>query len=111
MKDLTKLEEVVMIAIWKLGEEAYGVEIKKKVKEILGKEYFYNTLYTTFLQLVQKRYISKHFGEPTAIRGGKRKVYFHLTKSGMNVLEKAFERQRKVWGGITRESFEKEQAS
>ena len=110
MKDLTKLEEVVMIAIWRLGDEAYGVEIKKEVKEILGKEYFYNTLYTTFLQLVQKRYITKHFGEPTSIRGGKRKVYFQLTKSGMKFLEKAFERQSKVWAGITRESFKKEQA-
>ena len=109
MKELTKLEEVVMVAIWRLGVEAYGVEIKKKVKEILGKEYFYNTLYTTFLQLVQKRYITKHFGEPTSIRGGKRKVYFQLTKSGMKLLEKAFERQRKVWAGITRESFKKEQ--
>lgn len=110
MKELTKLEEVVMIAIWRLGDEAYGVEIKRKVKEILGKDYFYNTLYTTFLQLVQKRYITKHFGEPTSVRGGKRKVYFRLTKSGMEFLKKAFERQRKVWAGITSESFKKEQA-
>ena len=110
MKDLTKLEEVVMVAIWRLGEEAYGVEIKKKVKEILGKEYFYNTLYTTFLQLVHKRYVTKHFGDPTSVRGGKRKVYSQLTKSGMSVLEKAFERQRKVWAGVSRESFKKERA-
>ena len=109
MKDLTKLEEVVMIAIWRLGDEAYGVEIKNKVKEILGREYFYNTLYTTFHQLVQKRYITKHFGEPTSVRGGKRKVYFQLTKSGMKVLKSAYERQRKVWGKITKELFRKEQ--
>jgi PadR family transcriptional regulator PadR len=110
MKELTKLEEVVMIAIWRLGGEAYGVEIKKKVKEILGKEYFYNTLYTTFLQLVQKRYVTKHFGDPTSVRGGKRKVYFQLTGSGMKFLEKAFERQKKVWAGITSETFKKERA-
>lgn len=110
MNELTKLEEVVMIAIWKLGDEAYGVEIKKKVKEILEKEYFYNTLYTAFHQLVRKRYITKHFGEPTSVRGGKRKVYFQLTKSGMNILEKAFERQKRVWAGVSRESFKKEQA-
>lgn len=109
MKDLTKLEEMVMVAIWRLGDEAYGVEIKNKVKEIAGKEYFYNTLYTTFHQLVQKGYVTKHFGEPKAVRGGKRKVYFALTKSGMNVLEIAFDRQRNVWSGITKESFKKGQ--
>lgn len=107
MKDLTKLEELVMIAIWKLGEEAYGVEIKNKVKEISGKEYFYNTLYTTFHQLVQKDYITKHFGEPTAVRGGKRKVFFQLTKKGLKMLETAFDRQSQVWDGINKESFKK----
>ena len=110
MKDLSKLEEVVMIAVLRLGDDAYGVEIKTKVKEILGKEHFYSTLYTTFHQLVQKGYITKHFGEPTAVRGGKRKVYFQLTQSGMDMLEKAFERQKKVWGGITREAFHKKRA-
>ena len=105
MKDLSKLEEVVMLAIWRLGDKAYGVEIKNKVKEIAGKEYFYNTLYTTLHQLVRKGYIIKHFGEPTAKRGGKRKVFFDLTQLGMNVLEMAFKRQSLVWSGITKESF------
>ena len=80
MKELTKLEELVMMAIWRLKDEAYGVQIKSKVKEIAGKEYFYNTLYTTFDQLTRKGFISKHFGEPSAVRGGKRKVYFHNRK-------------------------------
>lgn len=110
MKDLTMLEEIVMVAIWRLGDKAYGVEIKKKVKEIADKEYFYNTLYTTFHQLVQKQYITKHFGEPTAIRGGKRKVFFELTKEGLEVLKMAFDRHSKVWSGITKESFKKGQA-
>jgi len=107
MKELTKLEEIVMISIWRLGDDAYGVNIKKKVKEISGKEYFYNALYTTFTQLERKGFVIKHFGEPTAVRGGKRKVYFQLTKEGMAALEKAFERQSRVWGGITKESLKK----
>jgi len=107
MKDLSKLEEVVMLAIWRIGDNAYGVEIRNKVKEIAGKEYFYNTLYTTFNQLVRKEYITKHFGEPTAVRGGKRKVFFDLTQLGMDVLEMAFDRQSKIWFGISKKSFTK----
>jgi len=48
MIELTKLEEIVLIAIWNLREDAYGVNIKKKVHKLTGKEYFYNTLYTIF---------------------------------------------------------------
>ena len=107
MKELTKLEEVVMIAIWNLKNDAYGVRIKKQVQEITGKEYFYNTLYTTFDQLIHKGFIVKDFGEPTAVRGGKRKVFFQMTKEGQIALEHAFERQHRVWAGISRDTFQK----
>lgn len=105
MIELTKLEEIVLIAIWNLREDAYGVNIKKKVHELSGKEYFYNTLYTTFDRLIQKAFIIKGFGEPTPVRGGKRKVFFRLTKEGKWALKDAFERQRRVWTGFTKESF------
>ena len=105
MKELTKLEELVMLAIWRLEDEAYGVRIKTKVKEIGSREYFYNTLYTTFDQLARKGLITKHFGEPSAVRGGKRKIYFQITKEGRGALEKAFKRHSRVWAGITEESF------
>jgi DNA-binding PadR family transcriptional regulator len=108
MKELTKLEELVMMAIWRLKDEAYGVQIKSKVKEIGGREYFYNTLYTTFDQLTRKGYIKKHFGEPSAVRGGKRKVYFHITKEGRGALENAFKRHSRIWAGINEESFRKQ---
>jgi len=108
MKDLTKLEELVMLAIWRLNDEAYGVEIKAKIQEISGKEYFYNTLYTTFEQLARKAYIHKHFGEPSAVRGGKRKVYFQITKQGFSALENAFKRHSLIWAGIDEDSFRRE---
>ena len=108
MKELTKLEELVMLAIWRLQDSAYGVQIKNKVKEIGGKEYFYNTLYTTFDQLTRKGYLTKHFGEPTAVRGGKRKVYFKITKKGRGALENAFQQHRRIWAGINERSFRRE---
>lgn len=108
MKELTKLEELVMMAIWRLKDDAYGVKIRKKVKEIGGREYFYNTLYTTFEQLTRKGFITKHFGEPSSVRGGKRKVFFHITKEGIRALENAFKRHTRIWAGIDEESFQKD---
>jgi PadR family transcriptional regulator PadR len=105
MIELTKLEEIVLIAIWNLREDAYGVNIKKKVHELTAKEYFYNTLYTIFDQLIRKGFIIKGFGEPTAVRGGKRKVFFRLTKEGHGALNDAFERQRRIWAGFVKETF------
>ena len=110
MRELTKLEEAVMMAIWQLEDDSYGVEIRKRVNKITGKDYFYNTLYTTFTQLERKGFIIKHFGEPTAVRGGKRKVYFKITEEGMKALENAYERQSRLWQGITRESFNQDYA-
>jgi PadR family transcriptional regulator PadR len=110
MHELTKLEEAVMMAIWQLEDDSYGVEIRKRVNKITGKDYFYNTLYTTFTQLERKGFIIKHFGEPTAVRGGKRKVYFHITEEGMKALENAYERQNRLWQGITKESFNQDYA-
>lgn len=108
MKELTKLEELVMLAIWRLEDEAYGVRIKKMVREIGGREYFYNTLYTTFDQLARKGHITKHAGEPSAARSGKRKVFFHMTKEGRGALENAFRRNSRIWAGINKESFRKQ---
>ena len=105
VKELTKLEELVLIIIWKLGESAYGVNIKQQVNETTGKNYFYNTVYTAFDQLLRKGFITKHFGEPTAKRGGKRKVYFQITPTGITALQHAFNLQNQVWDGITTESF------
>jgi len=108
MKELTKLEELVMMAIWRLKDDAYGVKIRKKVKEIGGREYFYNTLYTTFEQLTRKGFITKHFGEPSAVRGGKRKVFFQITRGGIKALENSFKRHSRIWAGIDEESFRRE---
>ena len=105
MKDLTKIEETIMPAIWRLKENAYGVTIKEQIHRAVGREYLYSTLYTTLEQLVRKGYIVKQFGEPAAERGGKRKIFFHITKSGFQALKEAFEKQKSVWKGVTEETF------
>ena len=105
MKELTNLEEIVMMAIWKLDDNAYGVKIKKRIKEMMGTDYFYNTLYTVFEQLVRKGYLQKRFGEPEAVRGGKRKVLVQLKDEGLKSVKLAYQRQQKIWDGVSNSSF------
>ena len=105
MKDLTKPEETVLLAILRLKDEAYGVTIKNQVKKVTNREYLYSTLYTTLEQLVKKGYISKRFGDPSPERGGKRKIFFNLTEDGVIALVNAFFKQKSVWAGITEKTF------
>ena len=107
MKEPTKVEETILIAVWKLGPEAYGVTIKDQIHRVTGREYLYSTLYTTLEQLVRKGYLTKRFGKPMSVRGGKRKIYFQITSEGFEVLKRAFEIQQTVWEGITNKSFDK----
>jgi DNA-binding PadR family transcriptional regulator len=105
MKDLTKIEETILLAIFRLRDNAYGVSIKKQIKSVTQRDYMYSTLYTTLEQLVRKGYISKIFGDPRPVRGGKRKIYFQITAEGMAALKNALLTQKKVWKGITEKSF------
>ena len=105
MKDLTKIEETVLLSILHLGDEAYGVTVKNQIKKVTQREYLYSTLYTTLEQLVKKGYISKRFGDPSPERGGKRKIYLNLTEEGITALENAFFKQKSVWAGITEDTF------
>ena len=107
MKELTKIEETVILAIWRLGENAYGVEVHRDLERDADKPVNYSTLYATLEQMVRKGLISKHFGEPTAVRGGKRKVFFKPTPDGLAALKAAFDRQKAVWAGISDEAFER----
>ncbi len=105
MKELTKAEEHVLIAIMNLKDDAYGLMIKNSLKEATQREYVYGTLYSTLEQLVFKGYIKKKYGEPTPERGGKRKVLFLLTDVGLNALKQSFVTNQSVWQGITLETF------
>ena len=105
MKDITKIEETVLLTIWRLQDNAYGVTIKNQIKKVPQREYLYSTLYTTLEQLVTKGLVAKRFGDSTPERGGKRKIFFNLTKNGLLSLKNAYVKQKAVWQGVTEESF------
>ena len=105
MKKLTLNEQIFLIAIWHLKDEAYGVQIRKKIIEMTGSSILFGTLYNSLDYLVKKGYVVTHKGEPTAQRGGHNKVYYSLTEPGMVALEKARELQASLWAGIPKNAF------
>lgn len=103
---LTLSESILMLAIWRLKDNAYGVTIRKKILEITDIAYSYGTLYSALDQLTAKDYVEKVYGEPTPERGGRRKIYYKLSDSGIAALKKARELHDAIWDGINGLSFE-----
>ena len=102
---LTINEQILLLTIWKLDEEAYGYNIREKVCEYLEKEIAFGTLYNNLDQVIRKGYAVSYKGEPTAVRGGKRKVYYKITDEGIDALQAARELQSKLWSEIPELAF------
>ena len=107
MKELSKAEEVVLLAIWRIGQDAYGVSIRRQIKADMGKDYTYGTLYGLLRQLVFKGFVKKRLGDSTPEKGGRRKTYFDLTQEGKQALKDAIHFHRRVWKDLDEWSFDK----
>ena len=100
MVEMTKNEEIVLLTVWRLEDNAYGVTIKNQVKVTTSKEWNYGTLYCTLDQLVKKGLLVKQEGQPLSERGGRRKIFYQLTKEGIRGLQHARAMYRALWNGL-----------
>jgi DNA-binding PadR family transcriptional regulator len=85
MRDRTHLstfELMVMLALARLGEEAYGVPIAREIEDSSGRDVVLGSVYATLERLEKKDFVSSALGEPTPERGGRAKRYFRLTARG-----------------------------
>jgi len=105
MKFLTKSEEILLLAIWHLKDDAYGVTIRKHVMKVTGENVTYGTLYSSLDQLVKKEYVYKTIGDPTPERGGRRKIFYTIAPRGLEALKKSQELTRVLWSGIPDVAF------
>lgn len=102
---LTKVEEILLLAIWQLADEAYGVRIRHHVSDLIGKDFTYGNLYSALNQLVKKKYVSKSVGEPTPDRRGRPKAFYSITPDGLKALNAAREMNEALWSNIPDYAF------
>src|SRR3712207_671733 len=86
---LGEFEEVVLLAILRLRDNAYGVTIRQTVEEVAERPTSIGAIYTTLERLEQKGFISSWQGEPTPERGGRAKRYFKIEGAGVQALNAA----------------------
>lgn len=107
MKEPTKIEEILLVAIWHLAEQAYGVKIRQYVSTIIGKQLTYGHLYSALNQLAIKKFVTKSPGKTAAQRLGRPRIYYSLTPEGINALKAARELNAKLWSGISSYALER----
>lgn len=100
MIELTKREELILLATLKLEENAYIVSVRGHIKEITGKSINYGSLCNTLSALLRKGYIQSKESEPVRRQGGRRKVLYSLTAEGKRALLQAYKIQQLAWDGL-----------
>ena len=102
---LGEFEEIVLLTVAILHEEAYGVAIIEEMEKRLGRKVSIGALQTVLRRLEDKGLLSSAFGEATNIRGGKRKRFFTLTKSGQKALNETKDQRMSLWKAIPKIAF------
>jgi DNA-binding PadR family transcriptional regulator len=86
---LGEVEQLVLLATLRLGEEAYAVPIRALIKEEAGVELSRGTVYVTLERLERKGYVTSWFSAPQAVRGGKARRLFRLKPPGLAAVKAA----------------------
>lgn len=86
---LSEFEELVLITVHALGDEAYGVPIRHRVSEAKRTDVAVGAIYVTLDRLEKKGFVKSRLGEATAERGGRAKKYFAIQGAGIKALEEA----------------------
>jgi PadR family transcriptional regulator PadR len=97
MKKLTVIEEVVMLAVYQLKENAYSVTIHQKIMKMTGKDMIVGTLFNTLKQLHRKGYLEKTRAEPVQGKGRKKIMLYQISKEGFQALEQTRAMHIKIW--------------
>ena len=100
MKILSRAEELVLLSVWKLQEDAYGVTIRKNIIESTGTEWSIGAIYVPLDRLTKWGFLEAIQGEPTSERGGRSKRYYQLTTEGLQALTHLKQVQESMWDNL-----------
>ena len=101
MRYLSRNDEILMLTIHRLQDDAYGVSIRKEVHQRTGKKITFGALWVSLDNLAKKGLVTKTLADPTPTRGGRGKIYYHLTPKGVHALQEVRDLQQALWTGLS----------
>ncbi len=97
---LGELEQIVLLAVLRLGDEAYAVPILEQIDEQTGRKIARGALYTALDRLEAKGCLRSRLGDPLPERGGRARRYFTVTPAAVRALKQARLGLMRLWNGL-----------
>jgi PadR family transcriptional regulator PadR len=98
-KYISRPEEIVLMAVWKLKDNAYGITIRKFIQEMSGKYWSIGAVYVPLERLEKKGLLTSYNSNPSPERGGRRKRLFKITPAGIKELDVLYRINSVLWRG------------
>ena len=99
-KHLGEFEQMVMLAILQVGEDAYGLAIRQELEARTGRKVSHGAAYVTLERLAKKGLVETWMGKPPAQRGGRSKRHFRVTSMGVDALRESYEAMQGLRSGL-----------
>lgn len=97
---LGEFEQLILLAVLRLGDDAYGVTIRREIEECGGRESSLGAVYTTLDRLEQKGWVESRLSDPTPERGGRSKRLYRPTAQGIEAVRRTQETFRRLTKGL-----------
>lgn len=97
---LTDFELMILLAILRVGDEAYGVPIAREIEDIGRRTVLLGAVYTALDRMEDAGLVSSKLGDPTAERGGKAKRFFSVTPRGVRAVKDTQRALTALWTGV-----------
>ena len=102
MKNITRKEELILLSILTLKENAYLIAIQDYLAEVTGKKVSLTSVHLPLSRLEKNGLIESRFGEATAVRGGRRKKIYRMTCAGLEALETYKKLSDTLWANYSK---------
>jgi PadR family transcriptional regulator, regulatory protein PadR len=99
-ENLGEFEQIVLLAVLRLGQNAYGVPIRREIEKRTRRELTVGALYRTLDRLEEKGYLRSWMGDPVAERGGRAKRFFKIDALGIAALRRSQRELAAMWQGV-----------
>ncbi len=97
---LGTLELAALLTVARLGDDAYGLAVRRDLAERTGRDYSVGAVYTTLQRLEDKGFLTSHASDPLPVQGGRSRRHFTITGAGARALRDAERHATAMWAGV-----------
>jgi DNA-binding PadR family transcriptional regulator len=98
--EINELEQLVLLALVRLGDEAYGVTVRAAIEERAGRSVSIAAVYAALARMEERGWLEAWLSEPMAVRGGRARKHFRITAAGAAEVRGARRRMEEMWRGL-----------